>query len=352
MVYCSKCGEEIPEDAHFCPKCGSMTEKGEEAGASYPRLGRYTWGHYGGPSRYTAEEEKSFTGPVTADKVFFEVENINGPVKVSTWDKAEYSIDLLIKAGGYTQQEAEENLRDLKVDLEEQVVEGQQRISLKYERPEGRRWYSIYVDVTLPRDAETDLDVYSKNGAVSLAHLRGSEMLATTKNGRITLDDISAKKIDCKTSNGKTILENVTSETIDCRTSNGRMVLDKVAADKINGRTSNGSIEGEIESKDVVLTSSNGKIDLILPCSSSGEYRLRTSNGRIVLDVPDSPEVGYDLDLGTSMNRIDVDLPDLRYERHRRTHLAAKTQGFEDKGVKIFIKADTSMGRIKVNSGR
>jgi len=352
MVYCSKCGEEVPEDARFCPKCGSMTEKGVEAGASYPRLGRYGWGHYGGHSRYTAEEEKRFSGPVTADKVFFEVENINGPVKVSTWDKAEYSIYLLIKAGGYTEEEAEENLRDLKVDLEEQAVEGRQRLSLKYERPEGRRWYSISVDVTLPKDAESDLDVYSKNGAISLANLKGGEMVTSTKNGRITLDDVSAKKIDCKTSNGKTILENVTSATIDCRTSNGQMVLDKVAADKINGRTSNGTIEGDIDSKDVILTTSNGKIDLTLLCRSSGEYRLRTSNGRIVLDVPDSPDVGYDLDLGTSMNRIDVDLPDLVYERHRRTHLAAKTQGFEDKDVKIFIEADTSMGRIKVNSNR
>ena len=23
MVYCSKCGEDVSEDAHFCPKCGS-----------------------------------------------------------------------------------------------------------------------------------------------------------------------------------------------------------------------------------------------------------------------------------------------------------------------------------------
>jgi predicted amidophosphoribosyltransferase len=32
MVYCSKCGEEIPEDANFCPKCGARTQKGEKEG--------------------------------------------------------------------------------------------------------------------------------------------------------------------------------------------------------------------------------------------------------------------------------------------------------------------------------
>ena len=350
MVFCIKCGEEIPEDAHFCHKCGSMTEKGEEAGASYPRLGRHCWGYHDGPSRYRVEEEKSFSGPVTADKVFFGVENINGPVNVSTWDKAEYSVELLIKAGGYTQGEAEQNLEDLRVEFEDQVVQDRQRLTLKFDRPEDRRWYSIEVDVNLPKDAETDLDVYSRNGTVSLANLKGSEMVSTTKNGRITLNDVSANKLVCKTSNGKMIMEKVTSEIIDFRTSNGQVILDKVTAEKIAGRTSNGHIEGEIESKDTTLSSSNGRIYLALPCSVSGEYKLRTSNGRIALDVSDSPNVGYDLDLGTSMSRIDVDLPDLRYERHRRTHLVAKTQGFEEKDVKITIEADTSMGRIKVRS--
>lgn len=36
MVYCSNCGEKIPEDAYFCPKCGAKTQKGAEANAKYP----------------------------------------------------------------------------------------------------------------------------------------------------------------------------------------------------------------------------------------------------------------------------------------------------------------------------
>jgi uncharacterized membrane protein YvbJ len=30
MTYCSNCGEKIPEDALFCPKCGARTMKGME----------------------------------------------------------------------------------------------------------------------------------------------------------------------------------------------------------------------------------------------------------------------------------------------------------------------------------
>jgi len=36
MVYCSNCGEKIADDAYFCPKCGTKTEKGKAAKAAYP----------------------------------------------------------------------------------------------------------------------------------------------------------------------------------------------------------------------------------------------------------------------------------------------------------------------------
>ena len=34
MVFCHKCGAELPEDADFCPKCGVRTRRGVETGAT------------------------------------------------------------------------------------------------------------------------------------------------------------------------------------------------------------------------------------------------------------------------------------------------------------------------------
>lgn len=31
MAYCSNCGEELPRDAYFCPKCGTKAMQGVEA---------------------------------------------------------------------------------------------------------------------------------------------------------------------------------------------------------------------------------------------------------------------------------------------------------------------------------
>jgi ribosomal protein L40E len=36
MAYCSNCGEKLPEDALFCPKCGTKTVKGAEANIPGP----------------------------------------------------------------------------------------------------------------------------------------------------------------------------------------------------------------------------------------------------------------------------------------------------------------------------
>ena len=33
MDYCSNCGEKLPKDAYFCPKCGTKTALGIEANA-------------------------------------------------------------------------------------------------------------------------------------------------------------------------------------------------------------------------------------------------------------------------------------------------------------------------------
>jgi len=36
LVYCSNCGVQIADDAYFCSKCGTKTDKGKAARAVYP----------------------------------------------------------------------------------------------------------------------------------------------------------------------------------------------------------------------------------------------------------------------------------------------------------------------------
>jgi hypothetical protein len=36
VVFCSKCGEKLSDDANFCTKCGVRTKHGAEAGVPFP----------------------------------------------------------------------------------------------------------------------------------------------------------------------------------------------------------------------------------------------------------------------------------------------------------------------------
>ncbi len=264
------------------------------------------------PDTYIAETTESFTGAMTANSVYLSVDNFNGPVSVSTWDRSEYSVELLIKAKGTTTSEAERNLEDFVVDFDESVVQGQGRLVLRYGIPETAcNKYSVQVEAFLPADAVIDLELESSNGEISLSDVVGGEM--------------------------------------QLHTSNGAFSFDNVYAEFIHADTSNGEISGDLKATDAYISTSNGEIYLTLPCTTTGEYFLHTSNGQVDLRVSSSSDVGYDLDSSTSNGAIRIGLPNLEYSVDWRTSKEARTLGFEGKEVQITIDVRTSNGNIDID---
>lgn len=243
---------------------------------------------------YRAETTESFTGAMTADSVYLSVDNFNGPISVSTWDKSEFSVELLIKAKGTTTSQAEGNLEDFVIDFDESVVQGQGRLVLGYGIPvTSYNKYSVQVEVFLPADAVIDLELESSNGAMSLKDVVGGEIQLDTSNGVFTFDNVYAESINAETS--------------------------------------------------------NGAIDLTLPCTVTGEYVLRTSNGQVDLSVSSSSDVGYDLDASTSTGVVSIGLPNLDYSVNQRTSKEARTVGFEGKEIQITLDVSTSNGNVDVD---
>jgi len=331
MPFCHKCGKEVPESAKFCSACGAailqVTPRREVAKRPIP----WTWlviavivivaviasasilfsALISPVGIYKAEDTKSYAGVVTVDRVYFEVDNFNGPIHVSTWNKAEYKIDVRIIARGDSQKSAEDNLNDLKIVLDDSIIQEQKRLVLKYDVPflaYGR--YSIEVNAVLPANSVIDLDLESSNGGVYLTNIKG--------------------------------------QTLRLATSNGPIVFDGAYAESIKGQTSNGYINGRIEAKDTSLSTSNSRIELTIPCSISAKYVLSTSNGAIALAVSPSSEVGYDLDLSTSNGNISIGLSNLNYSQDQKNRKEAQTKEFISKTVQILIEASTSNSNIDV----
>ncbi len=303
-----------------------------------------------GYSPYIAETTESFTGAMTANSVYLSVDNFNGPVSVSTWDRSEYSVELLIKAKGTTTSEAERNLEDFVVDFDESVVQGQGRLVLGYGIPDiAYNKYSVQVEAFLPADAMIDLELESSNGAISLSDVASGEMQLYTSNGAFSFDNVYAESIHAETSNGAISLKDINGGTIELQTSNGAIDFEEVTGSRIDVVTSNGKVEGRLEAPDTSVITSNGGIDLVLPCTVSGRYVLRTSNAQVRLKVSPSSGVGYDLDSSTSNGAINIDLPNLEYSVDRRMSKEARTLGFEGKEVQITIDARSSNGNMDID---
>jgi hypothetical protein len=273
-------------------------------------------GFIGGPvisGDYRAEDVKTHRGALTSDNVYFEIDVFNGHVTVSTWSRAEYSIEMTVRARGVTTAVAERNLEDFSYSFDESRVQGQDRLVLRHGvSPTNTNKYSVSVEAFLPEGATIDLDLETSNGFIQLS--------------------------------------DVTGGNVELRTSNGELNLDRLYAETINGRTSNGRIMGEVEAPETTLRTSNGKIDLELPCTVSGDYVLETSNTAIDLLLSSSPGVGYRLDFSTSHGGIDLDLPNLDYSVDQRTRKVAETEGYASKGVQIEIDGSTSNSGVDVNS--
>jgi len=256
---------------------------------------------------YRARDTITFDGAITLNKIYLDADNFNGPITVSTWLKNEYSVELDIRA------RREEYLDDLKVNFDTLEESSTQKISLGYDIPEtSKSRYSIGVEIFLPENAFIDLNLMSSNGGITLHDVEGN--------------------------------------IIDLRTSNGALKLNNVYADEINGETSNGGLSGTIEAPKTSLITSNGAINLDLPCTISGDYRLRTSNGGIDLHLSSSSLVGYDLEFSTSNGGISVGIPNLDYSINQNTRKVAKTEGFASKNVQISIDASTSNSGIDIDS--
>jgi hypothetical protein len=264
---------------------------------------------------FRSQTAKSYSGSITSGKIYLEVDNINGPVRVSTWNRNEYSIDLTIRAGGPSQTGANANLANFKPSLDATQQEGQQRLVLRYDIGQtSRSWYSVDVTATLPAAANTDLDLVSSNGLIQVTNVNGTTISLTTSNARLNLDHV-------------------------------------YATTSITTGTSNAQVEGILQAPNTTVSTSNAKITLTIPSTISGNYTLSTSNGAIALRVSPSTQVGYGVDLSTSNANINVTLSNITYSVNQRTQVTGQTTGFTSLPTRVILKAITSNAAISVAAG-
>jgi len=189
-----------------------------------------------------------------------ELDNINGPVHISSWDRNEVKVDAVKRA------DTKERLDEAKIEIDS----GKDYLSIRTKYPDhNNNWNwgshnnpaSVEYTLTVPRTASLD-EIKLINGALDLTGITG-EVRASCINGRLEAHDLS-----------------------------GRAKLST-----INGRLD--ARFAQLSGQDVELNSVNGSLELTIPSDSNAEVDASTVSGGISNDfglrVNDHRFVGHDL---------------------------------------------------------
>jgi hypothetical protein len=211
--------------------------------------------------------------------------NINGNLKVETWNKNEVSIEALKTA------DDKSDLDELKIEVE--ASNDKVAIDTKYpEDDNGRRGHNCGVDYTLTiPEGATISDINVVNGEVEISGVKG-----------------------------------------------------KVTASTVNGAIHAGGLARGCDFETV-----NGSIEAAMDALSAGEdSRLKSVNGRIVLYLPENPDV--DIEARTTMGRIadDFGLESSRdTEEHPYVKVGDSLRGKIGKGG-ASVRIETVNGAIRI----
>lgn len=203
------------------------------------------------------------------------VDNANGRTRVIGEDRDDIQVGLFKTARAESEDEAQSLIE--KIQLVARDESG--FVNLEFDIP--RRWNRrgrVDVDLRVPRDLR--IEVLAANGKVCVSGMRAG-VRARSSNGAVRVADVVGD-VDIATSNAKVSAQCVCGRLI-ARSSNGKIHVDEHEG-SVDASTSNGTIHCELSAlgrEGVVLATSNGRIVLELPEVVDGEVDIRVDNGVI-----------------------------------------------------------------------
>jgi len=177
----------------------------------------------------------------------------------------------------------------------------------------------------------------------ALAHIellvpRDTRVTLTSTNGKICLEGVE-RSVKARSSNGSIAIREVTGD-IDVATANAKVAC-RDTCGRLHARSSNGKIEVGGHQGSLDAATSNGVIRASLEALGADGVVLATSNGRIVLELPEEPDAEVDIEVENGLIRNDLELEDEAGDK------SGRVRGRLGKGG-TPIKLRTSNGTISL----
>lgn len=203
------------------------------------------------------------------------INNANGRTRLVGEDRDDIELIASKRARAESVEAAERLVRDIRVNASESAG----RLEIDVEIPsKWNRHGTANLDIHLPRDIA--LSVTSANGKICLCGML-APVHARSSNGGVSIEDVVGD-IEVYTSNAKCCFAR-TQGRLRARSSNGKIELTNHAG-SVDASTSNGVINASLEDlgqEGILLATSNGRIVLELPDEVDAEVDIRVENGVI-----------------------------------------------------------------------
>lgn len=227
------------------------------------------------------------------------VENSNGAIEISTWDRNSIEIN------GTKYASSKDMLNQIRIEVTPSGDSVHIRTVIPTVSWHGSRGatYNIHV----PRRVVLD-EIRSSNGAIRVSDVEGAVRLHTS-NGAIKAGNVKGE-ITAETSNGAIELMD-DHGNVRAHTSNGS-IRGQLQGGSLDAGTSNGAIEVSVANPPanwpIKADSSNGRIELTVDGSRIPDIRASTSNSSIALRLPSSLNARLQADTSHGTVSTDFDV--------------------------------------------
>jgi hypothetical protein len=172
-------------------------------------------------------------------------------------------------------------------------------------------------------------------------------------NGLMDISSLAANEITLSNSNGNTKLAALGAEKLVTESSNGHFTLSNIAADTAEIENVNGLLEAEeLDVAKLSLTNFNGPLSLWV--SSFARYNqydwaVETGNAKMTMNLPASPDLGYDIKARAAMGDIRLGLTGLQYTVNEPAMAEARSAHYDKAAKQIRLSVETSNAPLTIN---
>jgi hypothetical protein len=160
---------------------------------------------------------------------------------------------------------------------------------------------------------EIEVSIPRKCSRRAVAHLevrvpRATQVSTSSTNGKICLEGLE-RSVRARSSNGSIVISEIVGD-IDVTTANAKVAC-RCTEGRLLARSSNGKIELGGHTGSIDAATSNGIIKATIDALGLEGISLSTSNGRIVLELPDDSDADIDMRVENGHIRNDIELEEM-----------------------------------------